>query len=74
LDVAIELVTKARELRPENFEFSFWTGVVLANAGRAAEAHRWLDQAFAAAETWRELARRLRAVGLFTGDPDLIDS
>jgi hypothetical protein len=45
----------------------------LANAGRGPEARRWLNEAFAAAETWRELARRLRQVGIYTGDPGLID-
>jgi uncharacterized Ntn-hydrolase superfamily protein len=74
VDGAIELVTLARSLHPGNVQFSFWTGVALANAGRAPEARRWLKEAFAAAETWRELAKRLRDVGIYTGDPDLIDS
>jgi uncharacterized Ntn-hydrolase superfamily protein len=73
VDGALELVTRARKLHPENVQFCFWIGVALGNAGRAAEARRWLNEAFAAAETWRELARRLRTVGIYTGDPDLID-
>jgi len=73
LDAAIDQVVQAQELLPEEPQFAFWTGVTLANAGRDAEARRWLDEAFAAAETWRELARRLRMVGLYTGDPGLIE-
>jgi len=74
VDGALELVTTARKLHPENVQFTFWTGVALANAGRGPEARHWLNEAFAAAETWRELARRLCDVGIYTGDPDLIDS
>jgi uncharacterized Ntn-hydrolase superfamily protein len=73
VDAAVELVARARELHPQNVQFSFWAGVGLANAGRGPEARRWLNEAFAAAETWRELARRLREVGIYTGDPGLID-
>ena len=73
VDAALELVVRARELHPQNVQFSFWAGVGLANAGRGPEARRWLNEAFAAAETWRELARRLRQVGIYTGDPGLID-
>jgi uncharacterized Ntn-hydrolase superfamily protein len=69
----LDLVARARKLHPENVQFVFWTGVGLANAGRPGEARRWLNEAFAAAETWRELARRLRMVGMYTGDPDLLD-
>ncbi len=73
LDAALELVAQARELQPGNVQFCFWTGVALANAGRDLEARRWLEEAFGAAETWRELARRLREVGIFTGDPGLLE-
>jgi uncharacterized Ntn-hydrolase superfamily protein len=73
LDAALELVARARELQPDNVQFCFWTGVALANAGRDDEARRWLEEAFGAAETWRELARRLREVGIYTGDPGLLE-
>lgn len=73
LDAALDQVARAQELQPDDPQFAFWAGVALANAGRDAEARRWLDEAFAAAENWRELARRLRVVGLYTGDPALIE-
>jgi uncharacterized Ntn-hydrolase superfamily protein len=74
LDGAVEAAIQARSLHPNDPQFAFWTGVALANAGRNDQARRWLGDAFAAGEAWRELARRVRQVGLYSGDPDLIES
>lgn len=73
LDDALVRVERARALLPRNVEFAFWMGVSLANAGRDAEARRHLEPAFAASEAWRELARRLAQVGLYSGDVSLIE-
>ncbi len=73
LDQALQLVAAARTLYPDEVQFCFWTGVALANSGRADQARRWLDEAFRVNDTWRELGRRLRTVGLYTGDPGLLE-
>ncbi len=74
IDAALARVERARELQPDNVQFCFWTGVALANAGRDDEARRWLARAFDAAPAWRELGRRLREVGIYSGDPALLES
>jgi uncharacterized Ntn-hydrolase superfamily protein len=74
VDGALELVTRARELQPNDEQFSFWTGVALANSGRPELARRWLAEAFRGSSVWRELGRRLCEAGLYTGDPSLLES
>jgi uncharacterized Ntn-hydrolase superfamily protein len=71
---ALEHLEAARKLEPDEVEFAFWTGVAFANAGRPAEARRWLAEAFADDASWRELARRLARIGLFSGDAELLES
>jgi uncharacterized Ntn-hydrolase superfamily protein len=71
---ALVLLEEARALKPEDPEFAFWTGVAFANAGRPAEARRWLGEAYAADASWRELARRLATIGLFSGGAELIET
>jgi uncharacterized Ntn-hydrolase superfamily protein len=73
LEGALDLVTRAQDLHPD-VQFAFWTGVALANAGRDEEARSWLGQAFGASTAWRELARRLCDVGIYSGSRDLIES
>jgi uncharacterized Ntn-hydrolase superfamily protein len=73
LDGALELVTRARALQPNDVQFSFWTGVALANSGRTQQARKWLDEAFRGSGVWRELGRRLCEAGLYTGDPSLLE-
>lgn len=70
---ALLLLEEARKLEPDDVEFAFWTGVAFANAGRKEEARRWLQEAYAADSSWRELARRLASVGLFFGGADLVE-
>lgn len=72
-ETALGLLEQARKLEPDDVEFAFWTGVAFANAGRHEEARRWLAEAYAADASWRELARRLATIGLFSGGPGLIE-
>jgi uncharacterized Ntn-hydrolase superfamily protein len=72
-DGALQLLEQARKLEPDDVEFAFWTGVAFANAGRAEDARPWLAEAYAADASWRELARRLATIGLFSGGPELIE-
>ena len=69
----VALDRAALKLQPGNPQFSFWSGVALANAGRDEEALRWFSLSFAAGDAWRELGRRLREVGLYSGDPELLE-
>jgi uncharacterized Ntn-hydrolase superfamily protein len=73
-ETALELLERARKLQPDEVEFAFWTGVAFANAQRPEEARRWLAEAYADDASWRELARRLARIGLFTGAPELLES
>jgi uncharacterized Ntn-hydrolase superfamily protein len=73
VDQALQLVAAARAMYPDEVQFCFWTGVALANSGRADQARRWLGEAFRVNASWRELGRRLRTVGLYTGDPELLE-
>jgi hypothetical protein len=73
LDTALVQVTRAKTLKPGDSQFAFWIGLALANAGRDKEAQPWLEEAFESAETWRKLARRLHGMGIYTGDPDLLE-
>lgn len=71
---ALELLEEARKLQPDDVEFAFWTGVAFANAGRKQEARRFLQEAYAADGSWRELARRLASIGLFSGGAELVET
>jgi hypothetical protein len=68
------MVTRARKLHPGDVQFGFWTGVALANSGRSDQARAWLAESFRESGVWRELARRLCEAGLYTGDPDLLET
>ncbi len=73
LDGALALVARARKLHPGDVQFSFWTGVALANCGRPEQARQWFAEAFRESDVWRELGRRLCEAGLYTGDPGLLE-
>ncbi|HYN51165.1 MAG TPA: DUF1028 domain-containing protein [Thermoleophilaceae bacterium] len=63
----------AHESQPDNAELAFWHGVALASAGREEDARPLLEAAYRENEGWRELLRRLPAVGLFPDDQALVD-
>jgi uncharacterized Ntn-hydrolase superfamily protein len=56
-----------------NGEMVFWHGVALVNAGRVDESLPLFRRAYAVDPNWRELVRRLRAVGQLPDDDALID-
>jgi uncharacterized Ntn-hydrolase superfamily protein len=49
---------------PQNIEFTFWRGVMLANFGKLDEARTFLERTYDASGDWAELLRRLPSVGL----------
>jgi uncharacterized Ntn-hydrolase superfamily protein len=65
LEAAAKCYEAAQMGAPDNVEFSFWRGVMLANFGKADEAREFLERCYAAPTgNWRELLRRLPSVGL----------
>jgi uncharacterized Ntn-hydrolase superfamily protein len=73
IDRALALAKQARELHPNDVQFAFWIGVALANSGRTDQARPWLNEAFVDSDGWRELARQLCRVGMYTGDRSLLE-
>jgi len=73
-DAAFELMEAALALRPDDPQFTFWAGVGFANLGRNDQARQYLDRSFAVEEGWRQLGLRLQAMGLYSGDPALLES
>ncbi len=69
LEAAMQAYEVAQEGAPDNMEFTFWRGVMLANFGKVDEARSFLERAYAAPTGhWRELLRRLPSVGLLPQD------
>lgn len=67
-----DMVTAMNEYRaamkmfPENLEMQYWTAITLANNKSVAEALPMLKKIFTADKNWKELTKRLPAVGLLT--------
>jgi uncharacterized Ntn-hydrolase superfamily protein len=70
---ALALLTQAREANPTDPQTCFWTGVVLIHLDRLDDAQQMLRVAYAADPGWRELLRRLAALGLVPNDVELIE-
>lgn len=56
----------AMQMFPKNLEMQYWTAITLANNHNLNEALPLLKKVFAADANWKELTRRLPAVGLLT--------
>jgi uncharacterized Ntn-hydrolase superfamily protein len=62
----------AMKLQPENLEMQYWTAVTLANNKQVDKAIPMFKTIFKQEKNWKELTRRLPAVGLLTvSDADL---
>lgn len=72
LDEAERQYEAAQALCPENLEFSFWAGVILATTGRLDRARQLLQRTYVDNPGWRELLRRLAAAGLIPKDQELL--
>jgi uncharacterized Ntn-hydrolase superfamily protein len=68
IDAAQREYEAAQASVPDNGEFTFWRGVMLANVGKLDEAREFLSRAYAGTGEWRELLRRLPPVGLLAED------
>jgi hypothetical protein len=67
-DAAFVEYEAAQESVPDNVEFTFWRGVMLANFGKLAEARAFLERTYGATGEWAELLRRLPSVGLLAAE------
>ena len=56
----------AMKMQPENLEMQYWTAVTLANNKQVEKALPMFKKIFRAEKNWKELTRRLPAVGLLT--------
>ncbi len=60
----------AMKMFPSNLEMQYWTAITLANNKKTDEALPMLEKIFAADKNWKELTKRLPAVGLLTVSED----
>ncbi len=56
----------ATKMFPSNLEMQYWTAITLANNKKVDEAIPMLKKIFSQDKNWRELTKRLPAVGLLT--------
>jgi len=63
---AMKEYNAAMKLFPENLEMQYWTAISLANNGQVEKAKPILRKIFIKEPNWRELTRRLPAVGLLS--------
>lgn len=69
---AMKEYNAAMKMFPSNLEMQYWTAITLANNKRVNEALPMLKKIFAEDGNWKELTKRLPAVGLLTvSDADL---
>ena len=64
---------EGERLQPQNAEMAFWHAVALATNGKLDPARPLFAKAFAADPRWRELVKRLPAVGQLPKDPKLLE-
>ena len=63
---AMEEYGAAMKMFPANIEMKFWTAITLANNKKLNQALPILKKIFAKEKNWKELTKRLPAVGLLT--------
>ncbi|HEY0896800.1 MAG TPA: tetratricopeptide repeat protein, partial [Sphingobacteriaceae bacterium] len=63
---AMEEYQAAMKMFPANLEMQYWTAVTLANNKQLTEAIPMFRKIFNSDANWKELTRRLPAVGLLT--------
>jgi uncharacterized Ntn-hydrolase superfamily protein len=68
IEAASACYESAQSAVPDNVEFSFWRGVMLANLGHIEAARGYLRRTQGAPGEWAELLRRLPAAGLLDSD------
>lgn len=64
MELAMNEYNAAMKLFPENLEMKYWTAITLANNKQIDKAAAMLKAIYAKDKNWRELTKRLPAVGL----------
>ncbi len=72
VDKALEEYSTAHNLYPENVEILYWTAATLAAEEQLEKALPMFKEVFAKAPVWRELTKRLPAVGLLPNDKEIL--
>jgi len=68
MQLAMKEYNAAMKMFPQNLEMQYWTAITLVNNKRINEALPMLRIIFQKDKNWKELTRRLPAVGLLTVD------
>ncbi len=66
MPLAMKEYHAAMQMFPANLEMQYWTAITLANNHNLTESIPILKKIFAQDKNWKELTRRLPAVGLLT--------
>ena len=68
MKLAMDEYNAAMKMFPENLEMKYWTAVTLANNGDVAKSLPKFKEIFSQDVNWKELTKRLPAVGLLNVD------
>lgn len=68
MKLAMDEYNTAMKMFPENLEMKYWTAVTLANTGEIEKALPMFKEIFSKDANWKELTKRLPAVGLLSVD------
>jgi uncharacterized Ntn-hydrolase superfamily protein len=68
MKLAMDEYNTAMKMFPENIEMKYWTAVTLANTGEIEKALPMFKEIFSKDKNWKELTKRLPAVGLLSVD------
>jgi len=71
--LAMKEYNAAMKMFPQNLEMQYWTAVTLANNQQVAKALPMFKNIFTKDRNWKELTRRLPAVGLLTVNKNDLD-
>lgn len=66
MKLAMDEYNAAMQMFPENLEMKYWTAVSLANTGEVEKSLPMFKEIFSRDKNWKELTKRLPAVGLLT--------
>lgn len=72
MKLAMDEYNAAMQMFPENLEMKYWTAVSLANTGEADKSLPMFKEIFTKDKNWKELTKRLPAVGLLTISDEIL--
>jgi uncharacterized Ntn-hydrolase superfamily protein len=72
MKLAMDEYNAAMKMFPNNLEMKYWTAVTLANTGELEKSFPMFKEIFAADINWKELTKRLPAVGLLIVSDEIL--